>query len=65
MAKTNPAEFIRQVRSEGNKVVWPTSRETMLTSVMVFIMVTLMALFFLGVDFGLNFIVQFILGLGS
>ena len=65
MAKTSPAEFARQVRSETSKVTWPTPRETSVTSVMVFIMVFIMALFFLGVDFVLNFAVQFILGLGS
>ena len=51
MAKTTPGEFVRQVRSEGSKVTWPTARETSLTSVMVFIMVAFMAIFFLGVDF--------------
>lgn len=65
MAKTSPAEFARQVRSEGSKVTWPTARETSLTSVMVFVMVVIMSLFFLGIDFILNFGVQFILGLGS
>lgn len=50
MAMTNPLQFIQQVRSEVAKVVWPTRREVMLTSVMVFIMATLTAIFFAIVD---------------
>ena len=65
MAKTTPGEFVRQVRQEASKVVWPTPRETTITSIMVFIMVVIMAVFFLGVDFVLNYGVQFILGLGG
>ena len=65
MAKTSPGEFVRQVRQEGSKVTWPTPRETSVTAVMVFIMVAIMAVFFLGVDFVLNAGVQFLLGLGG
>jgi len=50
MAKTNPMEFLRQVRSEGGKVVWPTWPETAKTAVFVGIMMVILALFFLGVD---------------
>lgn len=50
MAKTSPAEFVRQVRQETAKVTWPTRRETGVSTIMVFIMVTIMALFFIGVD---------------
>lgn len=64
MAKTSPTEFVRQVRQEGAKVTWPTPRETTVTSVMVFIMVVIMSIFFLGVDFVLNAVVQWLLGLG-
>lgn len=48
--RTTPIEFIRQVQAETRKVVWPTRRETVMTGVMVVIMVTILALFFLGVD---------------
>ncbi len=65
MAKTTPGEFVRQVRQEGAKVTWPTPKETSITSVMVFIMVVIMAIFFLGVDFVLNAGVQWILGFGG
>ena len=46
----NPFQFAQQVRSEVSKVVWPSRRETMLTTVMVFIMVFIMATFFFLVD---------------
>jgi len=65
MAKTSPGEFFRQVRREASKVTWPTPKEAGITSVMVFIMVMIMAVFFLGVDFFLNTGVQWILGLGA
>ena len=50
MAKTSPGEFIRQVRAEAGKVVWPTRQETVRTAIFVAIMMTILALFFLGVD---------------
>ncbi len=62
MAKTNPFEFIQQVRAETRKVTWPSRRETMITTVMVFIMVTFASLFFLAADQILSFGVGFLLG---
>jgi len=50
VAKTSPIEFMRQVQTETKKVVWPTRRETVMTGVMVVIMTTILALFFLAVD---------------
>ncbi|MFW2545509.1 preprotein translocase subunit SecE [Primorskyibacter sp. 2E107] len=51
MARTNnPLQFIQQVRAEVAKVVWPTRREVVLTTIMVFIMATLTAIFFALVD---------------
>lgn len=50
MALTNPLQFIQQVRAEVAKVVWPTRREVMLTTVMVFILAALTAVFFAIVD---------------
>lgn len=54
MAKTNPAQFIAQTRAEVAKVVWPGRREVLLTTVMVFIMATLTAIFFSLVDLGIR-----------
>ena len=62
MAKTSPAEFVRQVRQETSKVAWPTRKETMVTTIMVFIMATVMAIFFLGVDQALSYLIKLILG---
>ena len=50
MATVNPLQFVQQVRAEVGKVVWPTRRETALTTVMVFIMAALAAAFFFLVD---------------
>lgn len=62
MAKTNPFEFLQQVRTETRKVTWPSRRETAITTVMVFIMVTLAALFFLAADWLLSGVVGYVLG---
>ncbi len=63
MAKTSPAEFINQVRTEARKIVWPTGRETVQTTIMVLIMTTILALFFLGVDTVFNAIVSWLTSL--
>lgn len=65
MAKTNPFEFLAQVRNEGAKVTWPTRRETLVTTAMVFVMVLVTSLFFLVVDQACRFAVSLVLGLGS
>ena len=65
MAKTNPLQFLRQVNQERQKVTWPTRKETTITTVMVFIFVTIMALFFLLVDQLASTLVQLIIGAGS
>ena len=65
MVKTNPGEFVRQVRQEAAKVTWPTRKETGVTTVMVFIMVTLAAVFFFAVDQILSFGVRQVLGIGG
>ncbi len=65
MAKTNPLEFMRQVRQETSKVTWPTRKETMISTVMVFIFVILAALFFFLVDQVLSFGIRTVFGLGG
>jgi preprotein translocase subunit SecE len=62
MAMTNPIQFIQQVRAEVSKIVWPTRREVMLTTVMVFIMAALTAIFFMLVDLLIKSGLQSILG---
>jgi preprotein translocase subunit SecE len=65
MAKTNPVEFIEQVRRETSKVTWPTRKETTVSTIMVFIFVFLAALFFFFVDQILAVAVRLVLGLGG
>ena len=62
-SKTSPGEFVRQVRTESSKVVWPTRQETITTAIMVLIMMAILAVFFLGVDSVFNGIVQWLLSL--
>lgn len=65
MARTNPLQFIQQVRAETAKVVWPTRRETGLTTVMVMIMATVFATFFFLVDLLIRFSLESILSIAS
>jgi preprotein translocase subunit SecE len=65
VARVSPGEFLRQVRAETAKIVWPSRKETMMTALMVIIMTTLLALFFFGVDSAFSAIVQALLGLLS
>jgi preprotein translocase subunit SecE len=65
MAKTTPALFVRQVRQEVAKVAWPTRKETTISTIMVFVMVVVAALFFLLVDQLMSWGVKLIFGLGG
>ena len=65
MAKFNPGQFVREVRQETAKVTWPSRKETMVTTAMVFLMVFLASLFFLFVDWVLSQGVQLLLGIGG
>ena len=61
----NPLKFVQQTRAEIAKVVWPTRRETTLTTVMVFVMATVLAIFFTLVDILIRFGLEGILSLAS
>ena len=63
MAKTNPFQFMQQVRTEVGKIVWPNRREVFLTTIMVFVMATITAIFFFFVDFLIRTGLTTILGL--
>ena len=63
MARTNPIQFVQQVRAEVSKIVWPTRREVLLTTVMVFIMAALVAIFFSLVDFSIREALKAVLGM--
>ena len=60
----NPFEFLQQVRSEASKVVWPSRRETLITTGMVMLMVVFASVFFLVVDEVLRVVVSLALGIG-
>ncbi|MBV9218559.1 MAG: preprotein translocase subunit SecE [Methylobacteriaceae bacterium] len=60
----NPFEFLQAVRAEAAKITWPTRRETLITTALVFVMVLIASLFFLAVDTILQIVVPLVLGLG-
>ena len=64
MAKYNPFEFVQEVRQEVAKVTWPTWKEVWITTLMVLVMVTLAAIFFLLADQVLGWFVSQILSIG-
>ena len=65
MTKTNPAQFVRQVRQEINRITWASRRETMFASLSVFVMALIASIFFLLVDLMLSSVVQFLLSFGG
>ncbi|MBY0431977.1 MAG: preprotein translocase subunit SecE [Rhodospirillales bacterium] len=65
MAKTTPGQFFKQVKLEVAKVTWPNRKETTISTVMVFAMVVLAAIFFLLVDQFFAWSVKVIFGLGG
>lgn len=64
MAKVSPFKFLQEVRSETEKVTWPSRRETAITTVMVFVMSAVAAVFFLLADQFIRFGVTLVLGIG-
>lgn len=65
MAKTSPFKFMQEVRTETQKVTWPTRRETAITTLMVFVMVTIASIFFFFADQVIRILVTFVLGVGG
>ena len=65
MAKVSPFKFLQEVRSEVDKVTWPTRRETMITTLMVFIMVALASILFLVADQIIRITITFVLGVAG
>ena len=62
MARFNPMQFIQQTRAEVSKVVWPNRRETTITTIMVFTMASVAAIFFFAVDQIFKFLPRGLLG---
>ena len=65
MAKTSPAKFIQEVRQETSKVTWPSRKETVTTTIMVFIMVVIVSVFLSVVDYIIGNGMRLILGGGA
>ena len=63
-SKTNPFTFLQQVRAETLKVTWPTQRETVISSLMVFAMAFFAAAFFFGADQLFGFLIGLVLNVG-
>ena len=63
-SKNNPFTFLQEVRKETAKVVWPTRRETLVSTIMVLIMVVIAAIFFFLADQILSYVISLVLGLG-
>jgi preprotein translocase SecE subunit len=59
----SPFKFLQEVRSETAKVTWPTRRETMITTIMVFVMVALASIFFFASDQLIRFFITLVLGI--
>jgi preprotein translocase subunit SecE len=64
-SKTNPFTFLQQVRSETAKVTWPTRRETMISTMMVFIMAGIAAIFFFAADWLMGWVISLLLNVGA
>jgi preprotein translocase subunit SecE len=65
MAKISPFKFFQEVRAEADKVTWPTRRETLITTIMVFVMVALASVLFLVADQVIRIVITFILGIAG
>jgi len=65
MAKIDPFKFLQEVRAEGQKVTWPTRKETTVTTMMVFVMVFVASIFFLPADQVMRVGIGFLLGINS
>jgi preprotein translocase subunit SecE len=63
MARVSPFKFLQEVRAEAQKVTWPTRRETMITTIMVFIMAGLAGVFFFLADQVIRVLVTLVLGI--
>ena len=62
--KTNPAQFVRQVRQELSKVTWPDKRDTFISSAIVIVLIILFSIFFLLTDQLWSFLIKSIIQIG-
>ncbi len=65
MAKISPFKFFQEVRTEADKITWPSRREVAITTAMVFVVSAVASVFFLLADQVIRVLITFVLGLGS
>ena len=63
--RTNPLQYLAQVRQEASKVTWTSRQETIVSTILVLILSTIAILFFWGIDFIIQFTIQRLLALGA
>ena len=59
-----PVQYFKEVKQEANKVTWPSRKETIASTIAVFIMVALASVFLYFADQVLAWLVSLILGIG-
>jgi len=59
----SPFKFLQEVRAETAKVTWPSRRETVITTIMVFVMVAFASAFFFIADMIIRLVITFVLGI--
>ena len=59
----SPFKFLQEVRTETSKVTWPSRRETVITTIMVFVMVALASIFFFASDQVIRYLITLVLGI--
>jgi len=60
--KTNPFTFLQEVRAEAAKIVWPSRRETLITTAMVFVFVIVASMVFLLADQLIGWAISLVVG---
>lgn len=65
MSKFGPLEYFREVKAEAKKVTWPTRKETIASTIAVFLMVIFASIFLYLADQIIAWIISLILGLGA
>ena len=63
--KTNPAQFVREVRQELSKVTWPEKKDTFMSSIIVIVLIILFSIFFLLTDQVWSFAIKKIINFGA
>jgi preprotein translocase subunit SecE len=61
----DPAKFVREVRAEVARVTWPSRKETLVTTGLVFAMVALVGMFFFLVDQFISMGVRALFGMSA